>query len=358
MRGSFPVGQLEPPEPGYRGQQPGTEPEEPDEVLQTAGNSRKRSRRVVVGTVLLAAALLYVSFRGVDWGEMARGVREARLRYLGAAFLILSLSYLLRALRWRVLLAGKKAVSLLTSFWASEIGYLGNSFLPARAGDVIRTIVIARATGISASYALATVVTERIMDVLALVVMSVIALAVLPQTPTWLFRTTELAAAIAVLGVAGLFVAPRLEAWLGALLERGPLPAALHARLMLLLAEFLLGLRTLRHGGRALSFGVLTVTIWFLDASMVMVLAHAFGLQLVLPQSLLLLAALGLASSAPSTPGYVGMYQFVAVNVLTPFDFTRSQALLYILAFQAVMYAVAILWGGLGLWRLREGTHA
>jgi hypothetical protein len=67
-----------------------------------------------------------------------------------------------------------------------------------------------------------------------------------------------------------------------------------------------------------------------------------------------LLAALGLSSALPSTPGYVGVYQFVAVSVLTPFGFTQSQALVFILAYQAVNYAVICVWGLLGLWRLRR----
>ena len=47
------------------------------------------------------------------------------------------------------------------------------------------------------------------------------------------------------------------------------------------------------------------------------------------------LAALGLASAAPSTPGYVGIYQFVAVSVLAPFGFVREQALVFVEADRA-----------------------
>jgi hypothetical protein len=43
----------------------------------------------------------------------------------------------------------------------------------------------------------------------------------------------------------------------------------------------------------------------------------------------------------------------VAVTVLAPFGFSRSEALAYIIAFQAVSYAVVIVWGSIGLWQLR-----
>ncbi|MCZ2097626.1 MAG: flippase-like domain-containing protein, partial [Anaerolineae bacterium] len=75
-------------------------------------------------------------------------------------------------------------------------------------------------------------------------------------------------------------------------------------------------------------------------------------LTLSAPQALLLLAALGLSSAIPSTPGYVGIYQFVAVTVLVPFGLTQDEALVYIIAFQLVTYVGVTIWGAVGLWRL------
>jgi uncharacterized membrane protein YbhN (UPF0104 family) len=78
------------------------------------------------------------------------------------------------------------------------------------------------------------------------------------------------------------------------------------------------------------------------------------GLTFSLPVAFLLLAALGLGSALPSTPGYVGIYQFVAVSVLTPFGHSRNDAIAYILLFQAVSYAVIGLLGVVALSRLRR----
>ena len=75
---------------------------------------------------------------------------------------------------------------------------------------------------------------------------------------------------------------------------------------------------------------------------------------LSLGQALILLSALGLSSAVPSTPGYVGVYQFVAVAVLVPFGFSRSDALAYILISQILGYLVVSFWGLLGLWQLNK----
>jgi hypothetical protein len=103
---------------------------------------------------------------------------------------------------------------------------------------------------------------------------------------------------------------------------------------------------------RGLGFALLTPVIWLADSVAFLLVGQAFGLHLALAQALVLIAALGLASAAPSTPGYVGIYQFVAVTVLAPFGFGRDDALAFILAAQAVIYLVVLVWGAIGLWVL------
>jgi hypothetical protein len=75
-------------------------------------------------------------------------------------------------------------------------------------------------------------------------------------------------------------------------------------------------------------------------------------MDLTLAQSLLLLIALGLSSAVPSAPGYVGVYQFVAVTVLALFGYSQSQALAYNIVTQVSGMFLILLWGLAGLWQL------
>jgi hypothetical protein len=68
----------------------------------------------------------------------------------------------------------------------------------------------------------------------------------------------------------------------------------------------------------------------------------------------LLLTGLGLGSALPSTPGYVGIYQFVAVEVLTPFGFSRASVIAYTLLLQALQYTSTGIWGLFALLRFRK----
>jgi len=125
-------------------------------------------------------------------------------------------------------------------------------------------------------------------------------------------------------------------------------------------AEFrgtnLRGLRAFHDARRLSGFLALTVLIWCLDALGTVIGGAALGFRIPISVAFLLVAGLGLGSALPSTPGYVGIYQFVAVTVLTPFGFSRTDAIAYILVAQALMYVVIGFWGSIGLWRYR-GTR-
>jgi len=162
---------------------------------------------------------------------------------------------------------------------------------------------------------------------------------------------------MAVLGGVGLLVvllAPHLSGFFQRLLGLLPMPAAWRSPLQSLLVRFLDGMRSLQNPGRAASFLALTAFIWLVDALVTMLGAYMLRLHLTLPQALLLLAGMGLASAIPSTPGYVGVYQFAAVTVLAPFGFSKSDALAYILVAQAFNYLVVTIWGLPGLMFLRK----
>ena len=132
-----------------------------------------------------------------------------------------------------------------------------------------------------------------------------------------------------------------------------PIPEKLQCSLHQLIEHVLRGIKSFHHPARLSGFLGLTAVIWFLDALTTITGAKALSLTISFPSALLLIAGLGLGSALPSTPGYVGVWQFVAVNVLTPFGVSRTDAIAYILFFQALQYVVVGFWGILAFTRRR-----
>lgn len=315
----------------------------------------KRSSRAFYWVLAfsIAAVLLYFSLRGVNWREVGNILSHANVAYVAVAVALSSFALLCRAVRWRILLSTGASVTIPVAFWATSAGYFGNNFLPARAGELIRTFIISARTGLTKTFVLTTALAERLSDAVALVIISSIVLLTLSHRPGWFQHAAK---PFAIVGLSGAFciaVLPRMERTWEALLERIPLPHAIREKVGVILAQILVGLRTFHDAGRLARFSALTVVIWFSDATGTVFLARSLGLSLSLPVAFLLITGLGLGSALPATPGYVGIYQFVVVSVLTPFGFAKSDAIAYSFLMQGMQYVFVIFWGLLAFSRQR-----
>ncbi len=313
---------------------------------------RTRARWSLAVAVVVSGLFLFLAVRGVDWDELLAMAAHLRLAPFAVAIPLLASSYVLRGLRWALLLGREAPVERRVAVWASLIGYLANGYLPARAGEPIRAMMVSRHSAVSVSGALATALTERLVDAAILTTIAITAVANAPSLPEWLRAGAWTMAAFAGTGLLGLFVAPRFQPLADRIVRRLPLSPSWSERISRWVHQFLDGLRALYSVKTALPFLALTTLVWVIDANVAMIAARAVELRISFFQTLALLSALGLATAAPSTPGYLGIYQFVAVSVLEPFGAARSQALVFIVAFQATVYVVVTVGGGLGLWAL------
>ena len=304
-------------------------------------------------SILVSALLLYYSLRGVDWRRVWLTIVAAQWRYVALGAAISTGSFFLRALRWRILLNAEARLGVGTVFWANMAGYLGNNFLPARAGEIVRSVLISRRSGLSKTYVLTTALSERLMDVIALVLWGSLVLIRVEPKPAWMEPLSRTMAVAAGAGALCITILPHTGGLLNAVVRRLPLPELLRNRLLGLTAQILLGLEAFHHWGRFAGFTLLTIIIWIADACAVIAGSHGLGLAISFPVAMLLLTGLGLGSALPSAPGYVGIYQFVAVSVLTPFGISRDSAMAYILVAQVSGYLIVLVLGLPGLYLLR-----
>ncbi len=320
-----------------------------------------RLRRAIwswIVPTLLAALLLYYSLRGVQWGRVWTTIAGAHWQWLAAAGLITCLSSFLRSLRWRVLLSAAQYFDVLTVFWATMAGYLGNQFLPARAGELIRTFIISSRSSLSRTYVLTTALSERMMDAIALVLWSSVVLLGVHPKPAWLEQLSRTLAVAAGAGLLAVIIIPHTGNLCESVIRRLPLPARVHDKLVHFTHQILMGLKSFHDVRRFLTFAAYTVVIWSLDCSATVAAAHGLDLEIGFSVAALLICGMGLGSALPSTPGYVGIYQFVAVSVLTPFGVSKDGALALILMLQALAYVVVVGFGLPGLYRFKGWRSA
>ncbi len=301
--------------------------------------------------VVLAGVLLYFSLRGLDWEELATRLRGAKLDLVALALLLQTFNLWLRSFRWRVLLNTSHNLPVGSVFWASSLGYLGNNILPARMGELLRVEAIKRKHATSRSYVMATALIERVMDAGVLVLFTSSALLTFKDLPETLHRACQTFSVLSAIGILTLFLLPHAEVHVQRMLENFPALKGMAER-------FLEGLRSLHSWGRSFQFLALTMIIWPIDSYTGVKIAEALGITMSFPTAMVVLAALGLSSAMPSTPGYVGVFQFVAVTVLKPFGIDREAAIAWVLLYQAVGYVTQCGFGAAGFFILSQGKAA
>jgi uncharacterized membrane protein YbhN (UPF0104 family) len=144
-------------------------------------------------------------------------------------------------------------------------------------------------------------------------------------------------------------VLPHARSFTEAVIRRLPFSE----KLLPIAEQIMLGLETFHEIRRLAAFAAYSAVIWNLDAFVVILGGWALDLNITYSMAVLLICGMGLGSALPSTPGYVGIYQFVAVSVLTPFGVTKDAALAFILMQQALGYVVVMMFGIPGLYRFK-----
>lgn len=314
---------------------------------------------MIVISIVMAVFFLYLALRNLDWRIFFATLKNARYAYLPAILLWNSANFLTRALRLRVLLASEKRLPISNVFWANMAGYLGNNILPARAGELIRAAYLARQGNISASFALAVGLVERLIDLIALIILGSLALSSARIVSPIFQNALKGISILGLIGLSAIFILPRFSDLAAHWIMDFPVLKETHkTKLNYFLQQFLTGLKSLHSLKRTALFTGLTGLIWLIDALGTVMLSYVLNIPLLLQQAFVLIAALGLSSAIPSTPGYVGVYQFVAVTTLTPFGILQADALAFILIAQILSYLVIGLWGLVSLWKFNKFTQS
>jgi uncharacterized protein (TIRG00374 family) len=312
--------------------------------------------RILVGVGISVVLFVYL-LRGVDLGELGRQLGRTRWEWVVLGVAVGPLGLWARGIRWRYLFPrGSEPPGLVA---ANMIGYMANNVLPLRAGELVRIYVAARrmrdqargSLGSSLWLAGATVIVERVLDSLTLVLLLVglVFLIPVPRALEYAAAVVLAADAVAAAVLASLALAPeRSRRLVIRLCRRRP---ALQARATGVLDTFLRGLEGVRTPAHLGPLAAWTVLVWLLPALGAWALLRAVHLELPLLAGWVVLTFVGFGISIPSAPGYIGVWHAAAVLALSMFGVGQAPAVGYALLYHASQFVPITLIGWLFLVR-------
>ena len=269
----------------------------------------------LLGGILLALFLRNANLREV-WAEVTR----ARMDLVLLAVALTALTYVFRAVRWQYLLSPIGRVSLGNALRMTVIGFAASAVLPARAGELLRPWLLARKEGLSATAAFATIILERVLDtVMVLLLFGLFLLLAEPDfargDPVAFSRLKIGGALAALVSLGALAVMFFLAGHPGTLnsLQAGferVLPPRLAAAGTRFLRTFANGLAIVRQPGRLAVALLLSVPLWLSIATGIWCVSRAFHIDLPFMGSFLVMALLVVGVAVPTPAGVGGFHYF------------------------------------------------
>lgn len=299
-------------------------------------------RRVLIavaGVAFSITAVLLLALT-VDLARTIRVLGNVESLPLATTLIIVAVQVVVRAARWRILLPARTAGArprLRRVVPVLLVGYLGNSLLPARMGELIRANLVSVRERIPGAVALGSVVLERIIDLSTLAALAFLA-AQFAGAPGWIVRGTALAGLVGV-GVLAALVAGGLDA-VARIIPPG--------RLRDMASAFAASAGGQPAGTLAAAVG-LSCVAWGLDAATFFLVGRSLSLDVSYETALLIGAVTVLGTAIPSAPGYIGTFELAAVASGTALGLGSDHALaLAILAHAVTVLPVAAA-GGVAL---------
>jgi uncharacterized protein (TIRG00374 family) len=321
--------------------------------------------------IVVSALAIYFVLQQVDIGALGDALMGARYVYLLPTAVLLLIGLVTRAIRWRVLLSN--GLPLHRAFSIMNVAYLVNGTLPLRVGELARIYLATCSTPpVPVLKTASTVIVERVLDLLAVILMLAVALAGGP-IPDALRGFALASAPLAIIGFAVLIVLARRREWAQRWLARavGNVPkwssdtGALLPRLSRWLDHFLDGLQPLAQPRTLFQALGWTVLSWGFSAVAGYILMFTFYDRASWAATLLYIAAAAFAIAVPAVPGNLGPYELSVVLAVTAMGYTdpsKSAAFGVIvhainLAIHAATGVIGFIQEGISLEELSRGVQ-
>ncbi len=324
-------------------------------------NARMKKWQFWLG-VLISVVFIWLALRGLRLDQFWSAVQTANYWWLLPGIAVYFVAVWVRAWRWHYLLKPVKEVPVKTMFPITTIGYMGNNIYPARAGEVLRAVILKRRENVSISASLATIIVERIFDgvvMLSFVFLNLPELARLTNNSGFVGNLQQVAeigtgvflGALGIFLIAALF--PQVTVRLGEWLIVRLLPERVRENVGGLMHKFLGGLASLRSPLNILMVFITSVIIWLLETGKYWFVMHAFNFSVSFFALMLMNGIVNLATTIPSAPGYIGTFDAPGIAVLTAYGVNQATAAGYTLVLHVALWLPITLLGAYFL--TREG---
>lgn len=311
--------------------------------------------------IAISAFFLYLTLRNIDLKLVPIYIKKFSIPLILCSFVVYLLQYILRSVRWQIILSPVKKTSLKNLYNINVIGFMANAILPARIGEVVRMLLLSKKENIKFSTSFASIVVERVFDGIGMFF-------ILGLTLVFV-RVSDLKIGRYIYGFFIIFLALLLFILLSYAFHKvvirvvksiSFLPAKFVEFFEREIGHFVDGMHIIKRLSELIKIILLTFLTWLVIASFYYFFIKAFAFSVtfdVVKGTLLMSVITAIGVSVPSGPGYAGPYHYAVKLSLLAIASGLGNTELAV--FAVVMHLCYILFsvilGVIGLWSFGMG---
>ena len=297
--------------------------------------------------VAISSVFLYFAVRGLKWDAFWTALKTANYWWLIPGIVIYFIAVWVRAWRWHYLLRPIKSISTKKMFPIITMGLAGNNIFPARAGEVVRAIILKRRENVPVSASLATIIVELIFNavvMMAFIFVNLPEMAKLTSNSGFIgdIQTVAIWGTLVFFGALIVFLLaamrPQATAKIGSWFIVRLIPHRFQIRVVGVMNKFLDGLASLHSPANVLMVFFTSVVFWLLETGKYWFVMHAFEFRVGFFALMLLNGLANLATTLPGAPGYIGTWEAVTVAVLMAYNVSQAEALGYAVVLHVALW--------------------
>lgn len=309
-----------------------------------------KKKLAFIGTCAVSLALLVLIGLNMDFALFMGELKKANLVLLVLFIPLFYLCYFIRALRWKYLLPPDSRPSLRDLHDASILGFFATNILPLRAGEFIRPYVLSKWTGARFAACFASIVSERVFDVLVLLCLLGISLQSIEARHQLIYIGAQALSAIALIillvMLLSYFQGEKILAILEKCLAIFFKNEKFKTKILDLARDFIVGFSSIRNFKELFLVVFYSFLLWLVVAFIYQLFLWSFAVYPSFNVGLVLTLMIAFAVAVPSAPGFLGTFQFgciIALSVLYPYS--KEFAVAYSVVSLGIQYLMTTIAG-------------
>jgi len=312
------------------------------------------NKKVIIAGSTISLVFIILLLWNIDGTAIIKTISEINYYLIVPAVIIQLMSYWVRGVRWHHMLINISETKVTNLFPIICISYMANNVLPFRVGELVRAYLLDKKEKISKTSALSSILLERIFDGLTLLLILGIAALLFPF-PIWVKQigliTLVTFLCVLLFLISLLFFDIQTIAIVRKVTQK--LSPSTRRKIDMIIVNFLEGIEVVKKPGKLVRIIGLSVMVWCMEGILFIAIAEAFDFNSIVYLAMFTMVLVNLGIMIPSSPGYIGTFEFFCVRALSVFNITKEIALSYALILRVFQYIPITILGYYFL--IREG---